>query len=660
MKKIKINVANFSIIEKCNNKYAKAILIFALFLIQAIGYGVAQNIQPLFVFPVSLTIFNDSFTLFLLMFSISTIISSLLQPQIAKLYKKLNTKLLFFLGSIISGTFMILTGLTYFIYQANASKWVYTSYFYIIQIFVQIGCLLFSSLGIPFLINAWFPGKNRGFILGICMTGGSIGNLMWQPVVSIALKSPYLNINGDLGTQWVSCYFIFGFISLIFSSLISILFINNPPNEEIGMHLKKEQFNKETKKFNPGLRRIIRFPAFWLFLLGYSIFAFGMCCFKTQYGSFLQKGLDWYENKNLYFLIGLTGTFYALGCAFGNFFGGLIFSKTNSFFSFFLSGITRFLGIIIFFASILVSWFGLIGALLIGFSCYVNTSGPGFMSVNLFGKRDSLKIVGIISIAYAIGFSISSPIGGIIVGDINQKHDLFGKMSYGNYELLFIVSIVTTTIGFLISIFSILYIQKIGISGIYKYSNNKYKNVMRKYYFKIIFCSWFIWLTNHDFRTQKRYIEKFNLKSQKYCQKKSHKNLIKNQNWFVKKIKLNDEWLNKKLYIINNKIRKISNKKHTNNIWLNHLETLKIKCQKKHKEKYFNITNSYQDLKIFYFNKDLYIQKLISENVFNCFKKQTKNVLVKIDETIDVENFKKEKFNKINNQWKNSSTASIF
>ena len=61
--------------------------------------------------------------------------------------------------------------------------------FYVLAAMQKVGCLLFSGIGVPYLINSWFPKEGRGKALGIAFYGGSIGNVFLQQITSQMLAS---------------------------------------------------------------------------------------------------------------------------------------------------------------------------------------------------------------------------------------------------------------------------------------------------------------------------------------------------------------------------------------------------------------------------------------------------------------------------------------
>ena len=86
-----------------NKKFATGwLIVVACMLIQAIPFGVASNIQPQFV---SYVVQEHGFTLagFSLIFTLGTVVSAIASPIIGMLFNKINTKMMFLAGCILSG-----------------------------------------------------------------------------------------------------------------------------------------------------------------------------------------------------------------------------------------------------------------------------------------------------------------------------------------------------------------------------------------------------------------------------------------------------------------------------------------------------------------------------------------------------------------------------
>ena len=174
-------------------KEHKYLIVFMCMLLQAIPFGVSQNIQPLFI---SYVIKGQGFSLgeFSLIFTVGALASAICSPTIGKLYSKVNAKLLFLIGCIVSGV-----GFLGFAFANSITM------YYIFQAISQIGTVTFSGLGVPLLVNSWFESHERGKALGIAFSGGSIGNVFLQPIVSNCLA----------GMGYAHTYLIFGMHNLL-------------------------------------------------------------------------------------------------------------------------------------------------------------------------------------------------------------------------------------------------------------------------------------------------------------------------------------------------------------------------------------------------------------------------------------------------------------
>ncbi len=150
-----------------NSIKKKYFMVFICMFMQAIPFGVAQNIQPLFI-PYVINNFGFSLAGFSLIFTFGAMASAAFSPFLGKLFGKVNIKVLFIVGTMLSSLGFLGFGFANTLPQ-----------FYILSAISQIGCVLFSGLGVPYVINNWFPKKGRGKALGIAFSGGSIGNTFW-------------------------------------------------------------------------------------------------------------------------------------------------------------------------------------------------------------------------------------------------------------------------------------------------------------------------------------------------------------------------------------------------------------------------------------------------------------------------------------------------
>lgn len=226
-----------------NNK--KYFIVFICMFMQAIPFGVAQNIQPLFI-PYVIKEFGFSLAGFSLIFTFGALASAACSPFLGKLFGKINIKILFIVGTVLSSLGFLGFGLAKTLPQ-----------FYLFSGISQIGCVLFSGLGVAYVINNWFPKEGRGKALGIAFSGGSIGNVFLQQFVSHTLAAK--------GSSY--SYILFGLIALIVSLPIILLFIRMPKEGEVETVSHEEMKKDNSKEELDGLdaKATRKNKYFWIF-----------------------------------------------------------------------------------------------------------------------------------------------------------------------------------------------------------------------------------------------------------------------------------------------------------------------------------------------------------------------------------------------------------
>lgn len=301
-------------------KEHKYLIIFMCMLLQAIPFGVSQNIMPLFI---SYVIKGQGFSLgeFSLIFTIGALASAICSPSIGKLYSKINPKVLFLIGCTVSGA-----GFLGFAFAK--SIWAY----YIFQAITQIGTVTFSGLGVPLLVNNWFESHERGKALGIAFSGGSIGNVFLQPIVANCLA----------GVGYAHTFLIFGIVSLVVSIPIALLFVRLPKQDESALITKLvSQANSTNKKVKEvatfdglGAKATKKNKYFWVYAIGFLFVGLSISALSTQYAAFFRDRLG-FDAKE----IGIVGSFFAFFCLIGNISGGFLFDKFGTFKTMFIAGI---------------------------------------------------------------------------------------------------------------------------------------------------------------------------------------------------------------------------------------------------------------------------------------------------------------------------------
>lgn len=439
--------------EKVVSKGYKYFMVFLAMFTQAIPYGIAQNIQPLFVHPLVNT-FHFTLASYSLIFTFGAVGAAIVSPFIGKGLSKINFKIMYMAGIIISTIAYILFGIS--------TK---LPGFYVAAILCMIGSTFFSGQGVPWVINHWFPGKGRGTALGIAFAGGSIGNIFLQPLTQKILAS---NMIGNAKTGHLTSmkpFFIFA-AALFIIGLIVTIFIRTPKSNEVvasAEEMKEAKAAAEAAKANmfPGwtAKEVMKMPAFWIFSVGFLIIGLGLASLNEDYAAFL-------DTKLSLATVGIVGSCYGLGCLIGNVGGGVLFDKLGTAKAMTFAAIMYVISIAM---MILVSMqpFGskfsegcaIAYAFFCGFAVFSYMSGPAFMSKDLFGAKDEGVMLGLVGLAYAIGFAIGAPLFGII-------------RDVASFTVAWYVMLGCVIVGFILLIFAVIRIKKMQKAYMAKMNNN--------------------------------------------------------------------------------------------------------------------------------------------------------------------------------------------
>lgn len=400
-----------------NTNMKKYLIVFICMFMQAIPFGVAQNIQPLFI-PYVIKDFGFSLAGFSLIFTFGAMASAAFSPFLGKLFGKINIKILFIVGTVLSSLGFLGFGFAKTLPQ-----------FYILSAISQVGCVLFSGLGVPYVINNWFPKKGRGKALGIAFSGGSIGNVFLQQITSQMLASKGASYS----------YIIFGLIALISSLPVILLFIRMPKAGEVEVADENTvEAVEESKGFEGlGAKATTKNKFFWIFSIGYAIIAIAISALSTQYATYFTGELGMNAT-----LVGTLGSVFALFCLMGNVAGGALFDKIGTIKTMSISMVLSIVAIISLLVAEKVPGLAFLFSIAYGLNVYSYMSAPAFMATDVFGKKESSVILGTISLLFALGFAFGSTLFGMIV-------DNFG------FNMAWIVMLVCVVLGYILLLTSI-------------------------------------------------------------------------------------------------------------------------------------------------------------------------------------------------------------
>ena len=377
--------------NKIDNK-KKYFIVFICMFLQAVPYSIAQNIQPLFV-PYVIKQFGFSLAGFSLIFTCGAIASAIFSPVLGNVFEKVNIKLLFLVGATLSAV-----GFMGFGFSHNLAQ------FYALAAMQKVGCLLFSGIGVPYLINSWFPKEGRGKALGIAFSGGSIGNVFLQQITSQMLASRGATYS----------YIFFGVLALVCSLPIVMIFVRLPKEGEVEVVEENEAEEVQTSGFDGlGAKATKQNKYFWLFSIGYAIIAVSISALSTQYATYFTGELGLSAT-----LVGTLGSVFAAFCLIGNVSGGALFDKIGTLKTMTISMLLQGVAIVALIFCAKVHALAFLFSIAYGLNVYSYMSAPAFMATDVFGKKESSKIFGTISLLFALGYAFGSTLVGMIVDKV--------------------------------------------------------------------------------------------------------------------------------------------------------------------------------------------------------------------------------------------------
>ena len=377
--------------NKIDNK-KKYFIVFICMFLQAVPYSIAQNIQPLFV-PYVIKQFGFSLAGFSLIFTCGAIASAIFSPVLGNVFEKVNIKLLFLVGATLSAV-----GFMGFGFSHNLAQ------FYALAAMQKVGCLLFSGIGVPYLINSWFPKEGRGKALGIAFSGGSIGNVFLQQITSQMLASRGATYS----------YIFFGVLALVCSLPIVMIFVRLPKAGEVEVVEENESEEVQTSGFDGlGAKATKQNKYFWLFSIGYAIIAVSISALSTQYATYFTGELGLSAT-----LVGTLGSVFAAFCLIGNVSGGALFDKIGTLKTMTISMLLQGVAIVALIFCAKVPALAFLFSIAYGLNVYSYMSAPAFMATDVFGKKESSKIFGTISLLFALGYAFGSTLVGMIVDKV--------------------------------------------------------------------------------------------------------------------------------------------------------------------------------------------------------------------------------------------------
>lgn len=376
--------------KKANAKHF--MIVFGCMLLQAIPFGIAQNIPPLFM-----SYLTDNFGFSLagvgLIFTIGAVAASIASPFGGKFYAKMSTRLVMTGGVIMASIGMFMNVFANSLLMFNIANAI-----------IQMGTVIFSGLGVPYLIGTWFDEHNKAKALGIAFAGGSIGNFFLQPIFANLLEK--MATNSIAGLHRV---YLIAAVAALVTGLVILLFLIRDNKEVANTQAADEEAVVELKGIGAANTRKVK--GFWILSFGMFLVGLNIAAQSMQYANYL-------NHLDLKSVVGTVGSTFAIFCLLGNVGGGVLFSKLGVF----KSSVIAFVMQLISAGSMIIlgmnpdlTFLAYVWAIFYGFTVFIYMSGPAVMIQDLFGMKESSESLGLFSIFFAVGFALGNVIFGGIV-----------------------------------------------------------------------------------------------------------------------------------------------------------------------------------------------------------------------------------------------------
>ncbi|WP_027124249.1 MFS transporter [Mycoplasmoides pirum] len=552
-----------------------SLIIIGGFLLQMLPYAIVQNLLPTLSSILFIKWIDNSAFLANLIISVGMIVAALVSPFLANwINKSKYSKWIMILGVSISSIGFMLFGLGSVITNNGLDNSTSTISITLIILLVlsmatQIGTIIFSTLGINYLVSKWFPQSKKGITLGIIFMGGAVGNIWITPVVKELLSNQFLN------TPY-AIFLLFGFISLIAGSIVCFVIVKNPiPIYEYKDVVIVNNDAANTNKVSiDSVTPIRAAKSIWykFFVIGFFFLTASIGTIITQAQQTVTNGLLELNNglnriNSLNVLTTMT-ILYGVGCLFGNFFGGYLNDKIGIQKSFSLGMLLQLIAALsMLFAPLAPNILPYVWGLCAGLGIYVFTSSSQYMCGYLFGSKEQTKHLGIVSFPYFLGFGSFLLINGSIVGKTGlgpnndswlNVHNFLGHQISGLWSVVWIICVVTLLVAFVMILKSLSVMHKMGIDGLANYENTIFqKRLNKKYGFQLWFTKKIIGIFYKN-PWESFYWKRVLIKSEKNKLNSTYNELIKTEN------NLKNEKL---IHLLNKEKEKISKYSKKLNYW---------------------------------------------------------------------------------------------
>lgn len=375
--------------ENIKKKEGNILMIIALFIFMGMQPTIISKSISLFMTPMSM-VRGVGTTEFSAMIAISGLLAAFLAPVTGKLMEKWGVKVLMLVSAILS---IVAFWAISFITPETVGL------LYVIGVINGISQLGLSNVVVSTIITSWYPGKNKGTMIGIVMAGSNAFNFMWVNVIGALLAA-----NGD--EFYVTLMGILAVIMAVVSiPLILFVFKLNPAMDNTASAKKEDTDAAPVDVPGMTMKEAQKTGVFWLFCLALVSMGIVVTGVQMHTNNFLRMecGADAVVAARIWSLAAPCAVLSNLGM-------GVLFSKIGEAKTIAIAGVCQVLMAICLILSATTLNFGYGATVLYGLSAGVATTTPAYLTNVMFGQKEYAKIYGFTMMLFLLGATVGSVI----------------------------------------------------------------------------------------------------------------------------------------------------------------------------------------------------------------------------------------------------------
>lgn len=361
------------------------LMIIALFIFMGMQPAIISKSISLFQAPLFI-VKGVPITAFSGMTAISGLLAAVLASATGKLLEKFGLKKLMLVSAILA--LVAFYGLA-FVNESNS--WL----LYVLGLINGISQLGLSNVVVSTIVTSWYPGKQKGTMLGIVMAGSNAFNFVWVNVIGSLLAA-----NGN--EYYVKLLGILSVIMAVVSiPLILFVFRINPVYDNTATAKAADTAPVDV----PGMtmKEAQKTGVFWLFCLALVSLGIVVTGVQMHTNTFLQLecGVD----------PGLAARIWSVAapCAILSNIGmGVLFSKIGEKKTIILAGIFQILMAVCLIMAVKTPVIGFAATALYGLSAGIATTAPAYLANVMFGQKEYAKIYGFTMMIFLLGATAGS------------------------------------------------------------------------------------------------------------------------------------------------------------------------------------------------------------------------------------------------------------